>query len=75
MISISGVVSIIVKILVCGVIYYLLNLLIDKAPYVNENFKVVARYILIFLCILAAIGLLLQFLGIGGFGDGPLFRQ
>jgi hypothetical protein len=74
MISISGVVWLIVYILICGVIYYLLNLLIDKTPFVNENFKIVARYILIVLAILVAIGLLLQFLGVGGV-NGPIFRQ
>ncbi len=77
MISISGVVWLIVYILVAGVIYYLLDLLIEKAPFVPPQFKQIAHYVLLVCAILVAIGLLLNFLGVGvpfG-GGGPVFRQ
>lgn len=71
MISISGAVSLIVLLVVGGIIFGLLALLIDKAPFMPDGWKPVCKYILIVLAVLVLIGILLSL--VGG-GTGPIFR-
>jgi hypothetical protein len=69
MISIGAAVTIIVYLIVGGIVFGLLNLLIDKAPFMPEGWKPVMKWILLCLAILVLIGLLLSF-----FGGTPIFR-
>jgi hypothetical protein len=70
MISIGAAVTIIVYLIVGGIVFGLLNLLIDKAPFMPEGWKPVMKWILLCLAILVLIGLLLSF-----FGGTPIFRM
>ncbi len=70
MISLSGAVYIIVYIVVAGLIYFLLNYLIDAVP-APDPFKKVAKVILLVLGILVCIGFLLSLLN---GGVNPVFR-
>lgn len=70
MISLSGAVTVIVYLVVAGLIFWLLNFLIDYiAP--PEPFRKVAKVILMVLAVLVVIGVLLSMVG----GFGPIFRQ
>jgi phosphotransferase system glucose/maltose/N-acetylglucosamine-specific IIC component len=74
MISVTDIVWTIVYILCCGGIWYLLNLLIDKTPYVNPQFKEFAKFVLMALAILLAIAILLNFMSGGRIFSGPILR-
>jgi hypothetical protein len=69
MISLSGAVTVIVYLVVAGLIFWLLNYLIDYiAP--PEPFHKVAKVVLMVLAVLVVIGCLLSMVG----GTGQLFR-
>jgi hypothetical protein len=65
MISISGAVWIIVYLIVGGLIFGLLRWLINSSP-IDAKFKDIANWVLIVLAVLVLIGVLLNFLGVGG---------
>lgn len=68
MISISGAVTIIIYLIVGGLVFWLLNFLID---YVNppEPFQKITKVVLVVLVVLVCIGILLTIVG-----GQPLFR-
>ncbi len=69
MISLSGAVTVIVYLVVAGLIFWLLNFLID---YISppEPFLKIAKVVLVVLGVMVCIGLLLSLVG----GVGPIFR-
>lgn len=68
MLSLSGAVSIIVYLIVAGLIFYLLNWLIDYCG-TPDPFRKIARVILAILAVLVVIGVLLS-----AVGGQPIFR-
>ena len=70
-ISISGAVWFVIYVLIGGAIFGLLNLLIDRAPFMPAEWKPIAKYILIVIAVLVLIFWLLSMLGVGG---GVAFR-
>jgi hypothetical protein len=69
MISIQGAVNVIVALLVCGIIFGLLDLLIRKAPFIPEEWRAGIRWVLLVLAVLVLIGILLSLIG-----GTPVFR-
>jgi preprotein translocase subunit SecE len=72
MISLSGMVSIIVTLIILGIVFGLLDLLIQRAPFIPVEWKQGLRYVLLVLVVLVLIGILIN---LGGGGVGPIFRQ
>ncbi len=68
--SIQTVVYIVVFVIVGGIIFGILDQLIQKAPFMPADWKPTARYILFALAGLVIIGLLLSFIT-----GTPIFRQ
>jgi ABC-type glucose/galactose transport system permease subunit len=68
MISIQGAVTAIIYLIVGGLIFFLLNWLIDYVG-IPEPFHKIAKVILAILAVLVVIGLLLSFVG-----GTPIFR-
>lgn len=68
MISIQGAVQIIVLLVVGGIIFWLLNMLVDKSP-IPEPYRAVVKWVLLLLAILVLIGILLSFVT-----GTPVFR-
>ena len=69
MISLSGAVTIVVYLVVAGLVFWLLNWLLNKvAP--PEPFRKIADIILAVLAVMVVIGILLSLVG----GYGPVFR-
>ncbi len=65
MISLSGAVYVVVYICVAGLIFWMLNFLLDTiAP--PEPFHKVGKVVLLVLAILVVIGILLNLVGVGG---------
>lgn len=69
MISISGAVTVVLYLVVAGVIFWLLNWLIDYCG-VPDPFRKVARVILAVMAVLVVIGVLMSLVG-----GQPVFRQ
>jgi hypothetical protein len=67
----TGVVGIIITLLVIAAVYFLLKLLIDRAPFISGEAKTWIDYILLALCIIWLITVLL---GIAGYPIGRLGR-
>lgn len=65
-ISIPGLVTIILTLVVLGIIASLLHYLIAKAP-INEQYKTWIQFALLALVIVVVIGMLLQFSGVYDF--------
>jgi hypothetical protein len=70
MISVSTAVWVVVYLIVGGIVFGLLNLLVDRAPFMPEGWKPIAKYILLVLAVLVLIGILVSLFG----GGGPIFR-
>lgn len=71
MISIQDAVTLIVYLIVGGIVFGLLTLLVDRAPFMPEGWKPVLKYVLLAIAILVLITVLLSFIGVV---RGPLFR-
>jgi hypothetical protein len=71
MISITGAVWLVVYLIIGGIVFGLLNLLIDNAPFMPAEWKPIAKYLLLALAVLVIIGILISFLNGGG---SPIFR-
>jgi hypothetical protein len=69
MISLSAAVQIIIQLIVVGIVFFLLNWLVDSAP-MEGRVKQIAKFILVALAVLVLIGMLISF-----GGGGPIFRQ
>ena len=69
MISLSGAVTVIITLLIAGAVFGLLNLLIQRAPFIPGEYKSVLSYILLVLAVLVLIGILISLTG-----GGPIFR-
>jgi hypothetical protein len=63
--SINTLFSLVIYIIVLGIIFWLLNYLIDNVP-MDPNFKRVAKIVLLVLSVLVLIWLLLGLIGVGG---------
>ena len=61
--SIAGLVSLVVALIVIGVIFGLLYVLVDRAPFIPDPWKAVIKYVILAFAILALIGFLLDFVG------------
>jgi hypothetical protein len=59
---ITSLIGLIVYIIVIGVVFWLLSYLIDNLP-MDENFRRIAKIVLMVVSVLIAIVLLLQFVG------------
>lgn len=70
MVSITTVVWIVLYIVIGGMVFGLLNLLIDRAPFMPPEWKPVAKFFLLALAILVLIGILLSLMN-----GTPLFRS
>ena len=69
MISIQTAVYLIVYLIIGGIVFGLLTLLVDRAPFMPEGWKPIVKWILLVLAVLVLIGILLTFLG-----GTPVFR-
>ncbi len=70
MISLSGAVSVIVTLVVAGIVFGLLDLLVQRAPFIPAEWKEGIRWVLLLVGVLVLIGILLSLTG-----GGPIFRQ
>jgi hypothetical protein len=69
-ISIQGVVSVVVGLIVCAIVFGLLDYLIKSAPFIPDPWKGTIRWVLLALGILVLIGVLLSFIS-----GTPIFRM
>jgi hypothetical protein len=67
--SLPTVVAVVVYLLIAAIIFGLLDLLIRRAPFVDEAWKPTLRWVLLALGVLVLIGILLSFLS-----GTPVFR-
>ena len=70
MISLSGAVNVIVTLIIAGIVFGLLDLLVQRAPFIPDEWKAGIRWVLLALAILVLIGILISLTG-----GGPIFRQ
>jgi glucan phosphoethanolaminetransferase (alkaline phosphatase superfamily) len=68
-ISLSGAIQVVIQLVVVGIVFFLLNWLVDSAP-MEARIKQIAKFILVALAVLVLIGMLISF-----GGGGPIFRQ
>ena len=62
---VASLVTLVVYILVIGLVFWLLNYLIDNVP-IPDPFGRIAKVVLLVIAVLIVIVLLLQFAGLGG---------
>lgn len=68
MLSLQGLVSVMIYLLVAGLVFWLLNYLVDNIP-LAEPFHKIAKIVLMVLAVLVVIGILLSLVG-----GAPVFR-
>ncbi len=68
-ISITSAVTFVVLLIFGGIIFGLLSLLIDKAPFLPEGWKPVGKYVLLVIAVLVLIGFLISLIS-----GQPVFR-
>ena len=73
MISLSDIVRIVEALAAVGIVCFLLDLLVQKCPWLSPEWKAGIRYVILALGILVLIGLVIAYFGPSG--GGPIFRQ
>ncbi len=72
MISLSGAAWFVLYLIIGGVIFGLLDMLIQKAPFMPEGWKPIGRYVLLVIAVFVVIGILISM--VGGGGPSQIFR-
>jgi hypothetical protein len=69
LISLQGAVNVILLLIIAGIVFGLLDLLIQRAPFIPVEWKAGVRWVLLVLAVLVLIGILLSLVG-----GTPVFR-
>lgn len=60
---VSALITLLILIVITGIVYYILTLLLDLIP-MQENFKQIAKVILLLICVLVVLARALPLIGV-----------